>query len=164
MLGVLTFLLPHPRLMCAPMKRNVLRLLQKTAQEILYDAVKDFDFAGFLANRGLLRTQQRKKGVWIFKWTLTDYLPGEEYEEAIRQLNHLKRKIQSAIQTRTPDKYLICMSYAFPSIASNKAFSRYVKQNKRAKRALGPDYMAIAVTAAELARRVGYRLDHPDRQ
>ncbi|TET45133.1 hypothetical protein E3J62_08455 [candidate division TA06 bacterium] len=126
----------------------------------LYHAVRDFDFREFLANEGLLRTQRRKRGVWILKWTHTDYLPTGEYEKAMQELHDLKWKIQSAIRAKSQDRYLISMSYAFPSVGSNAAFSKYAKKTAHP---VDPDYIIIAAHAAKGARRVAdrvYRSEH----
>lgn len=144
-------------------ENTCLEMIARARARDLYFTVKRYDFSDLLVSRGFLRTQQKKRAsilqLLTHDWDLgkpkpIDYLAGVEYERAIQELDHLKGRIQSAIQTRTSDKYMISMSYAFPSIKSNKIFSRYVKQDRRAKRPAAPDYVAIAVTAAEAASRL----------
>ena len=93
------------------------------ASKLLYTSV-DFNFNDFMVDKGYFKTEQRKKGRGILKWDDTDYLPGEKYDQAIEELDALKKEVQTAISDKNPDKFLKNMSYAFPSMDFSDEFTR----------------------------------------
>lgn len=95
---------------------------------VISDYIDHYDFQGYMTKRGFYQTQEREKGWWIFKWKATDYLPNDQFNKAIQELDELKDQISSAVSQGSQDKYLMNMSFAFPSSGLSTAFLKYASK------------------------------------
>ena len=111
-----------------PYEVDSLEAIASEDAEDLLDAVDGFDFRNYMTQRGFFRTEQRQRGIWIFKWNHTNYFPSEKYKQAIVELDGLKGQIASAITQKSQDKFLMNMSYAFPSTGLSNGFLEYAKE------------------------------------
>ncbi len=119
----------HDRLMLRPYETKMLDCIDKKHPEGLVNILYKPDFRHEATQNGFFRTEKTRKSLWVFKWNSTSHTPTGKFNQAIGELDDLRKEIETASQRQdslTPDK--MAMAYAFPSLALSDGFRRYASE------------------------------------
>ncbi|MBW2991051.1 hypothetical protein KY348_05105 [Candidatus Woesearchaeota archaeon] len=110
--------------------RHNLRFYEKWCLDAIHndDAEDLIDSVGWgyirnsLTNQGFLRKELKEKKFLFVKWHTPKYYWTDKYSKAVKELDDLRNEITHSIENKKSDKYLLEMSYAFPSSGLRDGF------------------------------------------